>query len=94
MARHAHEFQCTECSWFNYPMLSDAMSGNYTILCGHCGHEHYRVIKDGVVTSDRHNHLMDHGDTIHVPPSASQKERRQLGEIARFRQKEAAGLVQ
>ena len=47
-------------------MLSDAMSGNYTIVCGNCKHEHYRHIKNGVVTEDRHNDSSDHGDTIHV----------------------------
>lgn len=92
MARHAHEMYCTNCRFYNYPMLSDRMNGNYTIVCGNCGHHHYRHIKDGVVTEDRHNHAADHGDTIHVPKSAAQKEQRKLGKISEFRQQEAAGL--
>ncbi|MHA2280071.1 MAG: hypothetical protein ACXAC5_04240 [Promethearchaeota archaeon] len=69
------------------------MNGNYTVVCGNCKHEHYRHIKNGVVTEDRHNHAANHGDTIHVPKSAASKEKRKLGLIAQFRNKEAAGLV-
>ena len=92
MARYAHEMHCTNCSHYNYPMLSDKMSGNYTVICGNCGHEHYRHIKDGVVTEDRHNHLANHGDTIHVPKSATSREKRKMGVVAQLRQAEAAGL--
>jgi len=73
-------------------MLSDKMSGNFTVICGNCGHEHYRYIKNGVVTEDRHNNAANHGDTIHVPKSASSKDKRKLGMVAQFRQNEAAGL--
>ena len=93
MARHAHEFNCTNCSWFNYPMLSDQMNGNYTIICGNCGHEHYRVIKDGVVTEDRHDKNRPPAEVIHVMKSASQKEKRQVGTISRIREMVAAGLM-
>ena len=93
MARHVHEFQCTNCTWFNYPMLSEAMSGNYTIKCGHCNHEHYRVIKDGVVTEDRHSASMKNGDTIHVMPSASSEKQRVRGQIVQFREMAAAGQL-
>lgn len=95
MARHAHEFQCTNCNHWNYPMLDECMSGNYTVICGNlkCKHEHYRHIKDGVVTEDRHNSAADHGDTIHVMPSATQSKKKELGKIAQFRQKVMAGLA-
>lgn len=94
MARHAHEFSCTNCNWWNYPMLSDKMDGNYTIKCGNCSHEHYRVIKNGAVTEDRHNSAIDHGDTIHVMKSASFKKKKEdRGMIVRFRETVAAGLA-
>lgn len=93
MARHAQEFNCTNCSFFNYPMLSDKMDGNFTVICGNCNHEHYRSIKMGVVTEDRHNSALDHGDTIHVPKSATSKEKRKMGQVLQFRQMEAAGLA-
>ena len=91
-SRHCHEFNC-HCGGYNYPMLSEAMNGNYTIICGGCGHEHYRYLKDGVVTEDRHNEDEDLGDTIHVMASAFSKEKRKRGLIAQFREKVAAGLA-
>ena len=108
MARHAHEFYCTNCSWWNYPMLSDALSGNYEIKCGNCGHIHYRVIKDGVVIDDRAQSDIKHnqsrwskgvdywaGDTIHVMKSACSEKKRQnkLGMVARIREMASAGLM-
>lgn len=103
MARHAHEFQCDgmgtwqsgkeNCGYYNYPMLDDTMTGNYIIVCGNCGHEHYRVIVNGVVTSDRHSKAYKDAEKIWVMKSACQKEKRQLGSIAQFRQIEAAGLA-
>lgn len=107
MARHCHEFYCTNCSWWNYPMIADTMDGNYEIVCGHCGHIHYRVIKDGVVIDDRVQTDARHGDsrwnkgadkwagdTIHVMPSAAQEERRTLATVTALRQKDAAGLTE
>lgn len=32
-----------------------SLNGNHEIECPRCGHIHYRVIKDGKVTSERHN---------------------------------------
>lgn len=93
MATHAHEFNCTNCGWFNYPMLRDNMFGNYTVKCGNCGHDHYRVIKEGVVTEDRHNKNLPPAEVIHVMKSACSKEKRQLSPIQQLRQMEAAGLV-
>lgn len=114
--RHAHEFQCTECAWFNYPMLRLNLNGNYVIKCGGpkfdykdgkkvpkpdypmntdsvCNHEHYRVVKDGVVTGDRHDKTKPICEVIHVMPSACSETRRELGAVARMRQMEAAGLM-
>jgi len=93
MARHAHEFDCTNCGYYNYPMLDERMTGNYTIACGNCGHHHYRVIKNGVVTGDRHDSRYGNAEIIHVMKSASSQERRKLGLVAQFRQKVAAGLA-
>lgn len=74
-------------------MLNDTMDGNYTVICGNCKHKHYRVIKKGVVTGDRHNSALDHGDTIHVMKSACSKEKRQLGKIAQLRALETGGVL-
>jgi len=75
-------------------MLSDSFSGNYTIRCGQCAHLHYRVIEKGIVTSDRHNKNLGVAEVIHVMPSATSKEKRQMGTIARLRNMAAAGLLE
>lgn len=81
------------CGYYNYPMLDDQMTGNYIIVCGNCGHEHYRTIVKGQVTSDRHSEKYGEAERIHVMKSASQPTKRQLGLVAQFRQMEAAGLA-
>lgn len=106
MASHTHEFQCDgrgtatpdrptseNCGWYNYPHLNDKMTGNYTIVCGNCGHKHYRYIKNGVVTADRHNETYGAGEVIHVLKSQTSKEKRKFGAMAQIRQMEAAGLM-
>jgi hypothetical protein len=30
------------------------MNGKFRIICPACGHKHYRIITDGLVTGDRH----------------------------------------
>ena len=81
------------CGWYNYPPLDDRMHGNYTIVCGNCGHHHYRVIKNGVVTSDRHNKELGEAHVLHVLKSQTQKEKRKLGLVAQLRQMATAGLM-
>jgi hypothetical protein len=68
------------------------MTGNYTIACGNCGHHHYRTIRNGVVTNDRHDKTLGIAELIRVMKSATQKEKRQLGAVAQLRQREVAGL--
>lgn len=93
MASHCENFVCTNCGWHNYPVLRENFHGNYTIRCGHCSHDHYRVIKNGVVTEDRHNKNMPAAEIIHVMPSACSEKPRELGTIARLRSMAAAGLM-
>lgn len=44
---------CSETFEFNMSFQRDA---NYTIVCPYCHHKHYRVVRDGRVTSDRWAH--------------------------------------
>lgn len=102
MARFVAEFQCDgrgtwktnseNCGWWNYPVLDTNMTGNYVIVCGHCGHEHYRTIKDGVVTADRHTAKYGEAERILVMPSACSEKKRELSPIQQLRQHEVAGL--
>lgn len=54
--RRREEFYCTECHKYFLTYLRDNMSGDYTIECPNekCKHHHYRKIKEGLVTQDRH----------------------------------------
>lgn len=95
MAAHAHEFQCNNCTFFNYPMLKDTLNGHYIVVCGNCQHKHYRTLKDGVVIQEgqRHSKTEDQVDTIYVQKSATSEKRRELGAIAKFRAMVTAGLA-
>lgn len=55
--RRLEEFYCTECHQYFKTYLRTNMTGNYTIECPNplCHHHHFRVIKQGLVTEDRHS---------------------------------------
>lgn len=60
MARmYGEEFHCREsgggCNKYFLTNLRDNMTGNYTVECPNCGHHHFRTIKNGVITEDRHS---------------------------------------
>ncbi len=44
---------CTNCGRDFSCELDLSLSGNHTIVCPHCQHEHFRVVRDGEVTEDR-----------------------------------------
>jgi len=44
---------CTSCGKVFIAKINFDLDGNHKILCPYCGHEHWRVIKKGVVTGDR-----------------------------------------
>ena len=45
---HCHE--CDKYVQFNFDM---SLNGNHVLKCPNCGHEHCRVVKNGIITSDR-----------------------------------------
>jgi len=47
------DLHCTECGKNFIATLDYDIDGDHEIICPHCGHQHCRVIKNGVVTSDR-----------------------------------------
>ena len=47
------DMHCTHCSKTFIATFDLRLDGNHIVECPHCGHEHCRVVKDGVVTSDR-----------------------------------------
>lgn len=47
------DLDCHSCGKIFVAKINFDLDGNHKILCPHCGHEHWRVIKKGVVTGDR-----------------------------------------
>lgn len=47
------DLDCTSCGKVFVAKLNFDLDGNHKILCPYCGHEHWRVIKKGVVTGSR-----------------------------------------
>lgn len=66
------EFYCQNgCRGYFLVRLRTDIDGNYTIVCPSCGHEHFRKIKGGVITGDRHNQFTKgYTERIVVPKSA------------------------
>ena len=50
------ELSCHSCNKMFVAKINFDLSGNHKIICSHCGHIHWRVIKKGVVTGDRWCH--------------------------------------
>jgi len=59
--RFKEEFYCQECHKYFLTFLRDNFYGNYTIECPNCGHHHYRIIKEGLVTEQRHQDQYEQG---------------------------------
>lgn len=47
------EEDCSECKKTIVAKIDFDLNGNHRIVCPHCGHVHFRVIKDGKMTGDR-----------------------------------------
>lgn len=47
------ELWCHDCDNYVQYTYDDGLNGNHVIKCPKCGHEHCRVIKNGIITSDR-----------------------------------------
>jgi DNA-directed RNA polymerase subunit RPC12/RpoP len=47
------EESCTECRKVIVAKINFDINGNHRIVCPHCGHVHFRVIKDGKMTGER-----------------------------------------
>jgi len=64
MARRSEEFYCSECKKYFLTYLRTSHFGNYTIQCPNCNHHHFRVVKEGLVTEDRHREQYGTADLI------------------------------
>lgn len=47
------DMDCHDCNKSFVAQLDHRINGNHIVYCPWCGHQHCRVIKDGVITSER-----------------------------------------
>jgi DNA-directed RNA polymerase subunit RPC12/RpoP len=48
------DMNCTDCSRVFIAKINFDVNGNHIIKCPYCGHDHHRVITNGIVTEARH----------------------------------------
>ena len=57
--RRREEFYCDSagggCGKYFITYLRENFSGQYTFCCPNCGHHHFRIVKKGLITCDRHD---------------------------------------
>lgn len=89
------EFYCNECKHYIYIKINTGLEGNHIIHCPICDHEHFRVVVNGIITSDRHDKGKAIVDEIVPMKSAAVPvdQRRQRGAVAVLREMEACGLL-
>jgi len=63
------ELYCHDCGNYVQFDLDMSLNGNHVLHCPKCNHEHCRVIKNGVITSERWDSR--NGPTIPISTSAT-----------------------
>jgi Zn finger protein HypA/HybF involved in hydrogenase expression len=53
MSVERQELYCHNCGKYVQFNLDLSVDGNYKLNCPNCGHEHYRIVKDGKITDER-----------------------------------------
>ena len=51
--RQRQELHCHACDRYVQFIVDHGLDGNHVLNCPNCGHEHCRVVKDGIITEDR-----------------------------------------
>lgn len=69
--KETHQFYCNNCCGYFVVRLRTNIRADYAVVCPSCGHEHFRTIHKGEITSDRHS---SGAHRIVVPKSAYSKE--------------------
>jgi len=62
--RRRQELHCHACNRYVQFTMDLAKDGNHVLECPNCGHEHCRVVKDGVITDIRWDQR--NGPTIRI----------------------------
>ena len=51
--KQRQELHCHACNQYVQFDIDMEMSGNHVIICPNCGHEHCRVVRNGIITEAR-----------------------------------------
>lgn len=62
--KRRNELHCHNCDKYVQFIIDQGLDGNHVIPCPNCGHEHCRVVKNGLITDDRWDSR--NGDTYYV----------------------------
>jgi hypothetical protein len=89
------EFYCSMCKHYIYIKINTGLEGNHIMHCPVCDHEHFRVVVNGIITSDRHDKGKAIVDEIICTKAAAvpADQRRVRGNISVIREMEACGLL-
>ena len=53
--KEKQELHCHNCNNYVQFEIDLALNGNHILECPNCGHKHYRVVRNGQITSERWN---------------------------------------
>jgi phage terminase large subunit GpA-like protein len=51
--RERQELHCHACDQYVQFTMDMSLNGNHVLNCPNCGHEHCRVVRNGIITEDR-----------------------------------------
>jgi hypothetical protein len=65
------EIFCHNCQGYFWWDFDEEVNGDYKIICPQCGHDHYRVVRQGVETDERWDQSASQKcwSTVYVPAS-------------------------
>ena len=67
------ELYCHNCGGYVQFDMDLSLNGNHVLTCPKCGHQHCRVVKDGVITGirwDQRNSDSSNVNTMYIPTSS------------------------
>lgn len=67
MAVEGQEIYCHNCNGYVRFKIDMSLDGNHVLNCPKCGHEHCRVVRNGIITGDRWDSR--NGFTYKIPPA-------------------------
>ncbi len=65
------ELHCHACDMYVQFNMDMELNGNHVLECPNCGHEHCRVVKDGIITGDRWDQRNGPGTVIYIPSTTT-----------------------